>query len=49
MEARNLPVTEFKIKVIRMLNEFIERRDAHNENLNNIKKDIETIKMTRQK
>ena len=44
MEASNLPETEFKIMVIRMLNELMGRMDEHNENLNSIKKDIETIK-----
>ena len=48
MEASNLPKKEFKIMVIRMLNELRGRMDEHNENLNreivSIKKDIETIK-----
>ena len=37
MEANNLPVTEFKTMVIRMLKEL-------SENMNSIKKDTETIK-----
>ena len=48
MEASNLPETEFKIMVIRMLNELRRRMDEHNENLNreivSMKKNIETIK-----
>ena len=34
MEASKLPETEFKIMVIRMLNELRGRMDEHNENLN---------------
>ena len=34
MEASNLPKTEFKIMVIKMLNELRGRMDEHNENLN---------------
>lgn len=37
MEASNLPETEFKIMVVRMLNELRGRMDEHNENLNSIK------------
>ena len=33
MEASKLPKTEFKIRVIRMLNELMGRMDEHNENL----------------
>ena len=48
MEESNLSETEFRIMVIRMLNELLGRMDEHNENLNreiwSIKKDIETIK-----
>ena len=48
MEASNLPETEFKRMVIKMLNKLRGRMDEHNENLNretvSIKKDIETIK-----
>ena len=36
MEASNLPETEFRIMVIRMLNELMGSMDQHNENLNNI-------------
>ena len=34
VQASNLPETEFKIMVIRMLNELIGRINEHNENLN---------------
>ena len=34
MEANNLPETEFKIMVIRMLSKLRERMNEHNENLN---------------
>ena len=34
MEASNLPETEVKIVVIRMLNELKGRMDKHDENLN---------------
>ena len=34
MEASNLPETEVKIAVIRMLNELKGRMDKHDENLN---------------
>ena len=48
MEASNLPKKEFKIMVIRMLNELRGRMDEHNENFNretvSIKKNIETVK-----
>ena len=48
MEASKLLEAEFKILVIRMLNELRGRMDGHNENLNreivSIKKDRETIK-----
>ena len=48
IEASNLPETEFKVMIIKMLNEHMGRMDEHNENLNreivSIKKDIETIK-----
>ena len=33
MEASNLPETEFKTLVIRMLNELMERIDEHNESI----------------
>ena len=38
MEASNLPETEFKIMVIRMLSELMGRMHEHNEDLNNIKR-----------
>ena len=48
MEAGNIPETELKIIVIRMLGELIRRMDEHNENINretvSINKDIETVK-----
>ena len=34
MEASDVPETEFKIIVIKMLNERMEIMDEHNENLN---------------
>ena len=43
VEASTLRETEFKILVIRMLNELMGRTDEHSENLNSIRKDIETI------
>ena len=53
METNKLPETEFKIMVIRMLNEFMRRMDEHSENINreiiSIKQNIETKKITRQK
>ena len=48
MEASKLPETEFKVMVIRMLNELMGKIDEHKENLKreivSIKKDIETLK-----
>ena len=47
MKASNLPDTEFKTLVIRMLNEHRKRVDDLSDNFNkeivSIKKDIETI------
>ena len=48
MEASNLPETEFKIMVIRMLNELMGRMNENKDNINretvSIKKNTETIK-----
>ena len=41
MEASNLPETELRIRVIRMLNELMGRIDEHNENFN---REIASIK-----
>ena len=53
MEKNDLTETKFKIMVIWMLNELRGRMHEHNENINrdmvSIKKDIETIKRTREK
>ena len=48
IDTSNLPETEFKTMIIKLLNELRGRLDEHNENLNreivSIKKDMETIK-----
>ena len=48
MEASNLPETEFKIMVIRMINELMGRMNENKDNINretvSIKKNTETIK-----